>query len=72
LRSVKKRGKSAVLRDDRHQVLLNDEFNIGSNKRYRYVDFAFELIDGLSSVCVESRSLWRNYGEKLGNSTGAI
>ena len=71
MRSVIKRGKSAVLRDDRLQVLLNDGFNIGSNKRYRYVACDFELIDDLSSVCVESRGLWRNFWEKLGNSTGA-
>jgi hypothetical protein len=71
LRYVKKTGKNAILRDDRLQVLFNDGSNIGSNKRYRYVDFAFEHVDDLSSVCVESRDLWRNFGEKLGNSTGA-
>ena len=69
MRYVKKAGKNAILRDDRLQVLFNDGSNIGSNKRYRNVDFAFEYVDNLSSVCVESRDLWRNFGEKLGNST---
>lgn len=36
----KKRKRSVVLKDNRLRVLFNNGSNIGSNKRYRYVDFA--------------------------------
>ena len=36
----KKRKRSAVLKDNRPRVLFNNESKLGSNKRYRYVDFA--------------------------------
>jgi len=67
----KKRKRSAIFKDDRVQVLFNDGSNIGSNKRYRYADFAFEHINNVSSVCEETRGLWRKFGEKLGMSSGA-
>ena len=63
----KKRKRSAIFNNDRIQVLFNDGSNIGSNKRYRYADFAFEHIIAfehikiISSVCKATRDLRRRY-----------